>query len=357
MGEMIKNTEYKEFFTAIKNQIQTAQIKASISVNKELLKLYWNIAEMIIEKQEKSNWGDGILENISKDLKKEFPNLKGFSVRNLQYMRKWYKYWIGITPQVVAQITSQAVDFLEGEKIYNIPWGHNREIITKCKSVEEAIFYVNKTIENNWSRNVLINQIKFGLFERQGGAITNFKEKLPDYHSDLAIETLKDPYCFDFLTLTENYNEKELENKLIENITDFLLELGHGFSYIGRQYKLEVSNKDFYIDLLFYHVKLHSYVVVEIKTGEFKPEYAGKLNFYVSVVDDILAEKEIDKPTIGLLICKNKDDMIVEYSLRDIEKPIGVSEYKLTQFLPDEYKNTLPSIEEIEAELGGMDNG
>lgn len=284
-----------------------------------------------------------------------FLNLKGFSVTNLKYMRKWYKYWIVITPEVVAQISPQVVDFLESGKIYNIPWGQNREIITKCKTAGEAIFYVNKTIENNWSRNVLIHQIEFGLYKRQGGAITNFKEKLPDYHSDLAIETLKDPYCFDFLSLTENYNEKELENKLIENITDFLLELGQGFSYIGRQYKLEVSNKDFYIDLLFYHVKLHSYVVVELKTGEFKPEYAGKLNFYVSAVDDMLAEKGIDKPTIGLLICKNKDNTIVEYSLRDIDKPIGVSEYKLTQFLPDEYKNALPSIEEIEAELIDLD--
>ncbi len=208
-----------------------------------------------------------------------------------------------------------------------------------------------KTIENNWSRNVLMNQIEYKLYERQGGAITNFKEKLPDIHSDLAIQTLKDPYCFDFLTLTENYNEKELEDSLVENITKFLLELGAGFSYIGRQYKLEVGNNDFYIDLLFYHVKLHSYIVVELKTGEFKPEYAGKLNFYVSVVDDLVATKDIDKPTIGILICKSKDNMVVEYALKDINKPIGISEYKLTQVLPKEFKSSLPSIEEIEAEL------
>lgn len=350
---IIKNNEYKEFFTLIKTEIQNAQIKASIAVNKELLKLYWNIAEMIIEKQEKSSWGDGILEKISMDLKKEFPDLKGFSATNLKYMRKWYKYWIETISQAVAKESPQAVDFFEEKKIFQIPWGHNREIITKCKSIKEAIFYVKKTIENSWSRNVLIHQIEFGLYERQGGAINNFKDKLPAVHSDLAIETLKDPYCFDFLTLTEDYNEKELENKLVENITKFLLELGQGFSYIGRQYKLEISNKDFYIDLLFYHVKLHCYVVVELKTGEFKPEFAGKLNFYVSAVDDMLAEKGIDKPTIGLLICKTKDNTIVEYSLKDIEKPIGVSEFKLTQFLPEEYKSALPSIEEIEAELEG----
>ena len=342
---IIKNNEYKEFFTLIKTEIQNAQIKASIAVNKELLKLYWNIAEMIIEKQKKSSWGDGILENISMDLKKEFPDLKGFSKRNLELMRKWYKYW-NLEDSITKQLVSQ------------IPWGHNVIINQKIKNQKEAIFYVKKTIENSWSRNVLIHQIEFGLYERQGGAINNFKDKLPAVHSDLAIETLKDPYCFDFLTLTEDYNEKELENKLVENITKFLLELGQGFSYIGRQYKLEISNKDFYIDLLFYHVKLHCYVVIELKTGEFKPEFAGKLNFYVSAVDDMLAEKGIDKPTIGLLICKTKDNTIVEYSLKDIEKPIGVSEFKLTQFLPEEYKSALPSIEEIEAELeGDITNG
>jgi predicted nuclease of restriction endonuclease-like (RecB) superfamily len=201
----------------------------------------------------------------------------------------------------------------------------------------------------------LIHQIESNLFQRQGGAITNFKEKLPDAHSDLALQILKDPYCFDFLTLTEDYNEKELENSLIENITHFLLELGQGFSFIGKQFKLEIGDKDFYIDLLFYHVKLHCYVVVELKAKDFKPEYAGKLNFYISAVDDLLAEKGIDKPTIGILICKSKDNMIVEYSLKNIEKPIGISEYTLTKFLPEDMKAVLPSIEEIEAELGGRD--
>jgi predicted nuclease of restriction endonuclease-like (RecB) superfamily len=345
---IIKQNEYKEFFVEIKQQIQNAQIKAALSVNKELLRLYWNIASMMIEKQKNYNWGDGFIEQIAKDLQNEFPNLKGFSVRNIKYIRQWYLYW---TEELI--IGQQLVAQLDLEKIFQIPWGHNILIISKIKDIKKAIFYIHKTIENNWSRNVLIHQIESNLFQRQGGAITNFKEKLPDAHSDLALQILKDPYCFDFLTLTEDYNEKELENSLIENITHFLLELGQGFSFIGKQFKLEIGDKDFYIDLLFYHVKLHCYVVVELKAKDFKPEYAGKLNFYISAVDDLLAEKGIDKPTIGILICKSKDNMIVEYSLKNIEKPIGISEYTLTKFLPEDMKAVLPSIEEIEAELGG----
>lgn len=341
--EIIQKDEYKKVIQEIKTHIQTSQIKASISVNKELLKLYWNIAQLIVERQKLSSWGDGFIKAVSKELQKEFPNIKGFSIRNIKYMRQWYFYWNSIGQQAVAQ--------LEKEKLFQIPWGHHILIMTKIKEKKEAIFYIFKTIENNWSRNVLMNQIEYKLYERQGGAITNFKEKLPAVHSDLAIQTLKDPYCFDFLTLTEDYNERELEDSLVENITKFLLELGAGFSYIGRQYKLEVGKSDFYIDLLFYHVKLHSYVVVELKTGEFKPEYAGKLNFYVSAIDDLVADKTMDKPTIGILICKSKDDMVVEYALRDLNKPIGISEYELTQVLPKEFKSSLPSIEEIEAEL------
>jgi len=344
--EIIQKDEYKKVIQEIKTHIKTSQIKASISVNKELLKLYWNIAQLIVERQKLSSWGDGFLKEVSKDLQKDFPNIKGFSKRNLEHMRKWYKYWSSEN-----EITKQAVSQFEIERIFQIPWGHNILIIQKIQDIEEAIFYMNGTIENNWSRNVLMNQIGYNLYSRQGGAITNFKEKLPDIHSDLAIQTLKDPYCFDFLTLTEEYNERELEDSLVENITKFLLELGAGFSYIGRQYKLEVGKSDFYIDLLFYHVKLHSYVVVELKTGEFKPEYAGKLNFYVSAIDDLVADKTMDKPTIGILICKSKDDMVVEYALRDLNKPIGISEYELTQVLPKELKSSLPSIEEIEAEL------
>ena len=269
--------------------------------------------------------------------------MKGFSVTNLKYMKNWFLFW---------RISPQVVDDLNNATIFQIPWGHNREIITKIKNSTEAQFYVNKTIENNWSRNVLIHQIGSQLYERHGRAITNFESRLPAVHSDLAKEVLKDPYNFDFLTINEKYNEKELEKELINDITDFLLELGAGFSYIGKQYKLTVDKEDFYIDLLFYHIKLHCFVVIELKAVKFKPEFAGKLNFYVSAVDDIL-KSDLDNPTIGILICKEKSKTIVEYALKDVNKPIGVSEYELTRHLPEKYKNALPTIEEIEREIMG----
>ena len=268
--------------------------------------------------------------------------MKGFSETNLKYMKKWVLYW---------KTSPQVVDDLENAPIFQIPWGHNREIITKIKSLNKALFYVQKTLVNNWSRNVLLPQIESGLFERQGQAISNFDKQLPAPHSDLAKQLLKDPYSFDFLTMHEKYNERELEKSLVADITNFLLELGEGFSYVGKQYKLTIDSENFYIDLLFYHVKLHSYVVVELKTGKFKPEYAGKLNFYVSAVDGILKTQQ-DNPTIGILICKEKSRTIVEYALKDIAKPIGVSEYVLTKQLPPKYKDTLPSIEQIERGIG-----
>ena len=253
------------------------------------------------------------------------------------------------------EFLKQPVSQLEKFPIFQIPWGHNLVIIQKCKDIDEAQFYVQKTVENGWSRNVLVHQIESDLFNRSGKAISNFSQTLPDIQSDLAQQTLKDPYNFDFLVMREKYDERELENALIKNITDFLLELGDGFSYVGKQYKLTVDNEDFYIDLLFYNIKLHAYVVIELKTGKFKPEYTGKLNFYISAVDDLLKGKD-DNPTIGLLICKEKKKTIVEYALRDISKPMGISEYQLTKLLPDEYKSTLPSIEEIEREIEEIDN-
>ena len=333
------NQTYKIFIKELKNKIQTAQIRASIKVNEELLKLYWEIAKMIVLKQQDAEWGDGIIEQISNDLKHEFPNLKGFSRTNLLYMKKWYLYWSSENvPQVVGEI-------------FRIPWGHNREIITKVKNQDEALFYIGKTIENGWSRAVLVHQIESGLHKRKAKALNNFSKKLPAPQSDLAKATLKDPYVFDFLNLTQKHNEKELENALVEDITNFLLELGSGFAFIGRQYRLEIDGDEFFIDLLFYHVKLKCYVVVELKTVKFKPEFAGQLNFYVSAVNGELKE-ESDNPTIGILICKSKNKTVVEYALNSIENPIGVSEYKLTTKLPKSFKSTLPSIEEIEAKLG-----
>ncbi len=328
--------EYISFINDIKSKIKQAQIKAAIKVNEELLRLYWEIAKKIVDKQKNSSWGDGIIKQISRDLKQEFPNLKGFSVRNLKYMKQWYLFWLK-GQQVVAQI-------------FKIPWGHNIVIITKCKNIDEALFYVKKTIENGYSRAVLVHQIESGLYSRSKKAINNFDKKLPAPQSDLAKEITKDPYCFDFLSLSEKYNEKELENALMDNLTNFLLELGSGFAYVGRQYRLEIAGEEFFIDLLFYHIKLKCYIVIELKTTKFKPEYAGKLNFYITAVDKEIKSDD-DNPTIGILICKSKNNTIVEYALNSIEKPIGVSEYKLSKELPNNLKNALPSIEEIENEL------
>lgn len=337
--KLVKNNEYRSFIQEVKQRIQSAQIKAAISVNQALLQLYWELAERIVEKQQQTSWGDRFLEELSRDLKAEFPEMKGFSVRNLKYMRQWFKFWFAdssIGQQLVAQI----------------PWGHNLVILSKIRDVEEALFYVQKTIENGWSRSILSHHIEAQLYQREGKAITNFEMRLPAPESDLARQLIKDPYNFDFLTLREHHDEQELEDALVTHITKFLLEeLGAGFSYLGRQYRLEVGGDEFFMDLLFYHVRLHCYVVIELKTVKFKPEFAGKLNFYISAVDGIL-KTEQDNPTIGLLICKSKNDMVVEYTLRDVNKPIGVSEYMITQQLPDKLKSSLPSIEEIEAELG-----
>jgi predicted nuclease of restriction endonuclease-like (RecB) superfamily len=334
------DSEYAVFIKDIKLRVQHAQIKAAVSVNQELLRLYWEMAGRIVEKQKGSIWGDGFLVQLSRDLQAEFPDMKGFSFRNIKYIRQWYLYWQEnpIGQQLVAQI----------------PWGHNLVIISKTKSNEEALFYVHKTIENNWSRAVLTHHIERELYSREGKAITNFKTTLPAPHSDLARQTIKDPYSFDFLNLREKHDEKELENALIDQVTRFLLELGSGFSYLGRQYKLEVSGDEYFIDLLFYHVKLRCYIVIELKVAKFKPEYAGKLNFYVSAVDSIL-KTEHDNPTIGIIICKSKNNTVVEYTLKDIHKPIGVSEYIITRNLPDNLKFSLPSIEDIEAELDDRD--
>jgi predicted nuclease of restriction endonuclease-like (RecB) superfamily len=340
--------EYKHFIQEIKQRIQTAQIKAAVTVNREMLLLYWDLGQSILQKQKAASWGDGFLKQMSKDLQDEFPEMKGFSERNLKYMRQWVHFWSthpALTSDTDPEFGQQVV-----AQITQIPWGQNLLILGKTRSPNEALFYVQKTIQNNWSRSVLLHQVEGQLFERAGKAIDNFKATLPAPHSDLARETLKNPYTFDFLTLREKHDEKELEDALVQHVTQFLLELGAGFAYVGRQYKLEVDGDPFFIDLLFYHTKLHSYVVVELKAVKFQPEFAGKLNFYVSAVDSQIKAPQ-DNPTLGILICKSKKNTVVEYSLRDIHKPIGVSEYTLTKILPDSFKSALPTIEEIEAEL------
>lgn len=301
----------------------------------------------------------------------EFPEMKGFSLSNLKYINQWYSFYNQagiISQQAVGQLTKQPVLQLPaGEKsqqsvgliepqpgalITQIPWGHNIAIIAKCKGINEALFYVQNTIAHGWSRSVLVHQIESGLFQREGNSVNNFALTLPAPQSDLAKQTIKDPYVFDFLSMTKEYNERDLELGLIQHITQFLLELGAGFAYLGRQLPIQVGEKEFFLDLLFYHTKLHCFVVVELKTGDFEPEHAGKLNFYIKAVDALL-RKEGDQPTIGILLCKKKDKLVAEYALSDIHKPIGVSEYRLTQSLPDNLKLSLPSIEEIERELEG----
>ena len=338
--------EYKKFLVELKEKVKNSQLKAAIKVNYELLNLYWELGKKITEKQKEYSWGDSFISNLSNDLKKEFPDMKGFSVQNLKNIRYWYlfyaEYLIGLQP--VSQLKK-----IEN-KIKSIPWGHNQRIMYKCKSVREAIFYVEKTIENGWSRTILEHQIDSKLYERLGSAISNFDSRLPKVQSELAKQTIKDPYNFDFLTLRDKYDERELEDALAKQITSFLLELGTGFSYIGRQVHLKVGDSDFYIDLLFYHVKLHCYVVVELKTEKFKPDFAGQLNFYVTAVNRDLKSQE-DNQTIGILICKDKDNVVAEYSLTNISQPIGISKYEISKLLEKEYKSSLPSIEEIEQSI------
>lgn len=334
------DANYKAWLKGIKQSFAQTQLKAAVSVNTALLEFYWQLGGEIVEKQKNSQWGDGFLAQLSHDLMVEFPDVKGFSKRNLEQIRRWYSFW-NLSPAIAKQAASQLV---------LIPWWHNVVIVTKCQTTAEALYYVQNTQQHGWSRNVLAHQIESGLYQREGKAITNFAQTLPPLQSDLAQQTLKDPYVFDFLSLTKNYNERELEQGLTQHITQFLLALGAGFAYVGKQVPLTVGEKDFYIDLLFYHLKLRCYVVIELKAGEFTPEHAGKLNFYLTAVDKQL-KTEHDNPSIGLLLCKEKDKLVAEYALTDVNKPIGISEYQLTQALPDNLKSSLPSIEEIEAEL------
>lgn len=301
----------------------------------------------IVEKQENSQYGDGLIKQLSRDLKIEFPDMKGFSESNLKFIRQWYLFY-----NEGFEKSQQPVSFFQNvqQLVAQIPWGHNIKIVSKCKNIDDALFYINKTIELGWSRDMLDTHLKLNEHKRLGNSITNFELTLPPIQSDLAQQVLKDPYNFDFLSLSENYKERELEDALTENVTRFLLELGSGFAYIGRQIPLTVGDKEFFIDLLFYHLKLRCYVVIELKAVEFTPEFAGKLSFYLSAVNDLLAHP-MDSPTIGLMICKSKDHFIAEYALKGINQPIGVSEYELTKHFPKNFKGSLPTIEEIEAEL------
>jgi len=343
LSKLSKNSDYKRWISELKLRIQQSQIKASIKVNSSLIELYWSIGSDIVAKQAESVWGSGVFEKISNDIREAFPDLKGFSTRNLYNMKRFYLFYNQenlILHQVGAKMQSLAL----------IPWRHHVEIISKCKNTKEAFFYIQKIIEENWSRAILDRNLKSNLYKKQGKAINNFKNTLPAPQSELANEILKDPYNLDFITVTEDYKEKELENALMKNITKFLLELGKGFSFVGKQVEIAVNKKAYFIDMLFYHIKLKCYVVIELKSVAFEPEFAGKLNFYVTAVDRQIREKD-DNQTIGILICKTKDKVVAEYALADIHKPLGISSYDFEKILPKKFKSALPSIEEIEREL------
>ncbi|MBP7792612.1 MAG: DUF1016 family protein [Candidatus Goldbacteria bacterium] len=336
--EIINTPSYISILEELKNKIREARHKAILSVNKGVILLYWDIGMTILRQQKERGWGAKVIDHLAKDLTRSFPDMKGFSPRNLKYMRAIAEAYPD--NQIVQQLVAQ------------IPWGHNVRILDYVKNHQERLWYINETIRNGWSRNVLVHQIESQLYERQKGAdkITTFKRTLPSPQSDLAQQTIKDPYVFDFLNISKNMKEIEIQNELIKHITKFLLELGSGFAFVGSQYHVEVSGKDFYIDLLFYHLNLRCYVVIELKTGDFKPEYAGQLNFYLSAVDSQIKNKE-DNPTIGIILCKNKNRIIAEYALRNMTKPMGVSEYKLSRVIPKSLRKSLPSVEKIEKEL------
>ncbi|MBD3905571.1 PDDEXK nuclease domain-containing protein [Chryseobacterium sp. Ch-15] len=338
------NEQYISWILDLKQRIQQSQIKAAIQVNSALIEMYWDLGKEIAERDFENNYGSGFFSQLSKDLRAEFPEIKGFSESNLKYCKRFYVFY----NQDNGNRHQLGDDF--STNLFLIPWRHHVEILTKCKNVEEAHFYIKKTIENGWSRAVLLNMISSKLIDTQGKAITNFSKTLPDYESDLIRETLKDPYVFDFITITESYKERELENALVENISKFLIELGSGFAFVGKQVEISVGNQSFFIDLLFYHIKLKRYVVIELKTGHFEPEFAGKLNFYVTAVDKQMRD-ENDNATVGMIICKDKNEIIAEYSLTDLHKPLGISSYELKKILPENLRSHLPSIEEVENEL------
>jgi predicted nuclease of restriction endonuclease-like (RecB) superfamily len=321
-------------------------MKAVVAVNSSLLQFYWNLGKDISEKNLDNKYGSQFYKQLSNDLAAQIPNVKGFSPTNLKYTKYFYELY----SQQDAN-RPQPVDDLEMQQIFSIPWGHHRFIIDKCRGNSlKALFFVQQTIEHNWSRNVLLNFLDTDLFERKGKAITNFKQQLPAPQSDLAQELTKDPYNFDFLTLSDDFKEKELENALVDNMTRFLMELGTGFSFMGRQYRMKVGNSEFFIDLLFYNTRIHAYCVIELKAATFKPEHLGQLSFYVSAVNHEL-KSEMDNPTIGILICKDKDEIVAKYALDTINSPVGISEYQLSKLYPANFKSSLPTIEEIEREL------
>ena len=332
---LMNSSEYLATVDLVKQEIKSAQYHAAVQVNTTLILLYHSIGRII---NEHKAWGNKFIENLAADIRREFPGSKGYSVRNLKYMAKFSQTYPDL--EFVQTVSAQ------------IPWSHNIAILDKVKVQEERIWYIQKATENGWSHSVLVHQIESGLYQRQvlADKVSNFEKRLPSPQSELAVQTMKDPYIFDFIPFKEDMVERDIEQALVRDVTKLLLELGTGFAFLGNQYHLNVGGDDFYIDLLFYNLNLRCYVVIELKTGEFKPEYAGQLNFYLSAVDAIL-KKEQDASSIGLLLCKSKNDLVAEYSLKDMSKPIGVSAYQITNNLPKELEKQLPSVEDIQKRI------
>ena len=332
---LMNNNEYFDVVETIKRDIKSAQYRAVVSINRDLILLYYRIGQAI---NAHKSWGNKFIQNLAADIHVSFPNATGYSERNLKYMAKFASAYP--EEEFVQTVSAQ------------IPWSHNIAIIEKVKPFEMREWYILKTAENGWSHSVLIHQIESRLYERQviADKISNFENQLPSPQSELALQTMKDPYIFDFIPFKEDMVERDIEDALVKDITKLLLEIGTGFAFLGHQYHLNVGGDDFYIDLLFYHLSLRAYVVIELKTGEFKPEYAGQLNFYLSAVDGIM-KKDGDNPSIGLLLCKSKNNLVAEYALKDMTKPIGVSEYHITDTLPEALEKLLPSVEDLQKRI------
>lgn len=373
---------YASLFGEIKQRIRHAQSRAWMAVNAEMIRLYWCIGQVIDSRQLQEGYGTAVIPRLSRDLHNELPEEKGFSERNIKRMLAFYRLYphaaldVDVVPQLAAQVGQKAVPDLVPQAVAQVPqqpmasathvdfppslllampWGHHAVLMEKVKDAATRQWYLHAAIDNGWSRYLLVEHIESASHERMGQSASNFALRLPAPDSAMVQQTLKDPYLFDFLTLAEPFKERELETGLIAHLEKFLLELGQGFAFVGRQYHVDLGEQDFYIDLLFYHLKLRCYVVIELKRGAFKPEYAGKMSFYCSVVNDRLRHID-DKPTIGLILCQQHNRVLAEYTLRGMDNPIGVSSYELTRALPTELQTSLPSIEQIERELGGDDN-
>lgn len=345
------DSNYRNILQSLKEKIRQARLKATLAVNKELLKVYWEIGNTILQQQKKEGWGTKVIDRFITDLKTAFPNMKGLSPRNVKYMRAFAEAYpnFEFVQRSVAQIQSNKNQdlIIVQQSIAQLPWGHNCTLLDKLDTIEERLFYAQKAVTYGWTRDLLVQQIENGLYKRQGALTSNFQLALPDYDSELAFQLFKDPYQLDFIMLGEKAKERDLENALMNHITKLLLELGDGFAFMGRQKRLELGGKEFFIDLLFYHTKLRRHIIIELKIGEFEPEFVSKMNLYLGIADDTLKGK-YDNTSIGLILCKTKNKIIAEYALRDTSKPIGIAEYKIAAKLPEDIKGALPSIQEIE---------